>query len=81
MDQVQIDIIDAEVLEGGIETLSNALMVCVRELARDLHEHSESNQRPERDLFENLRISQTGAHQIGVYPLQRVPRYDTTWKR
>jgi hypothetical protein len=36
MDQVQIDVIDAEVLESGIETLLDALMVCVRELARDL---------------------------------------------
>ena len=81
MDQVQIDIIDTEVLESGIETLLNTLMECIRELARDLHEHNESDQRPRQDLLRNSRIFQTEVHQIGVYPLQHVPRYDTTCKQ
>ena len=81
MDQVQIDIIDTEVLESGTETLLNALMECIRELARDLHEHGKSNQQPSRDRLKNSRIFPTGVHQIGVYPLQQIPRYDTTWKQ
>jgi len=36
MDQVEINIINSEVLQSGIETLSNALVEGVRELARDL---------------------------------------------
>ena len=40
MDQVEIDIVNAELLQTGIKTLLDTLVECVCELARDLQEQS-----------------------------------------
>ena len=85
MDQVKIDIVETEVLQTGIEALLNALMKGVRELTRDLPKRKN----PRKTLISNqseiamrfpihLRRSRTAAPRTDVYPLQLVPRYDTT---
>lgn len=91
MDQVKIDIVNTEVLQSGIETLSNALMEGAPDLARDLPKkkkndpscyqyHSMGDQRRISSALAcpvNLRRSQTAVHQTDVYPLQRILRCDT----
>ena len=42
MDQVKINVVDTEVLQGGIKALLNALVEGVRELTRDLPKKNRS---------------------------------------
>ena len=77
MDQVKIDVIETEVLQTGIEAFLNALMKGVRELTRDLPLISNQSETSTRSPI-HLRRSRTAAPRTDVYPLQLVPRYDTT---
>lgn len=78
MDQVEIDVVDTEILQRRIKTLSNALVEGSRNLARDLP--NESRQRPKTEISVtpiHLQRSRTAVRRTHVYLLQRIPRCGT----
>jgi hypothetical protein len=81
MDQVEIDVINTELLQSGIETFLNALVEGVRDFARDLPNrarelHRQSDARFCATLMHSRR-SQIAVHQTDGYPLRHIPRCDT----
>jgi hypothetical protein len=68
MDQVEIDVINTELLQSGIETFLNALVEGVRDFARDL---------PNRARLVHLQRSYIAIHQAHGYPLRHIPRCNT----